>query len=405
MERIKRPTGAFVGMLIFAIALYFLMTYLQDGVLAKMHLIPNYVEMANGAAKNKILYKLLWIFGDMTEANFYKSYIAGAGLVLGSIIAHYLYKRNSKYKGFSIAYGSGLWPWVLTASTFSLVVSNLIYGWNLTDGWFPTFVVFVSVPAATILVYGGGWKNVFMGALAAVIIVVPLSRLFMVYICGPTGIPGVAGSVFGMWAGGVVCFEIFHLLPWMKLPAAPESIEIADESITEEPPVIIIEDKHIHPARFFVRRVLADFSEPVFAGNELTSAGLLVGLIISWILCPELPVYQSGVLPTLLMAEILTGALSVFIYWDHWMDRFWFPSFPSMVSVAPSVAWVYGGSVPAAILAAVLGAFICPAMTDFIIRKLPRDWPVVIGTTFSMTVGTCIVGMFVICVKGIIPGL
>jgi hypothetical protein len=382
------------------------MTYLQNGILATVHLIPDYAQMEGGAAQNSILYTILWILGDMTEANFYKSYIAGIGLLLGSLVAHYLYKKNSKYQGFSIAYGSGLWPWVLTASTVSLVAANLIYGWNLADsGWFPTFVVFVSVPAATILVYGGGWKNVLMGALAADIIVIPLSRLFMVYICGPTGIPGVAGSVFGMWAGGVVCFEIFHLLPWMKLPAAPAPAEAAGESEALEPPAPILEDKHIHPSRFFVRRVFADFSEPVFAGNEITSAGLLIGLFISWILCPGLPVYQSGTLPTLLMAEILTGTLSVFIYWDHWMDRPWFPSFPSMVSVAPSVAWVFGGSVPAAVLAAVFGAFICPAMADFIIRKLPKDWPLVIGTTFSMTVGTCIVGMFIICIRGIIPGL
>ena len=87
------------------------------------------------------------------------------------------------------------------------------------------------------------------------------------------------------------------------------------------------------------------------------------------------------------------------------MDRAWFPSFPSMVSVAPGVAWLYEGSIWPCVLAAVFGAFICPAMTDFVIRKLPPHWPTVIGTTFSMTVGTVIVGMFLICVKGIIPGM
>ncbi len=395
MDKTKRPTGAFIGMIAFSAVLYVVMTYLQKNMLVSNY-IPTYLEMEQGAAQGKIMYWIMWIFGDMTEANFFKSYIAGIGLIAGSIVAHYLNKRNSKYQGISIAYGSGLWPWVLCASTVSLILSNLIYGWNLANGgWFPTFVVFVSVPAATILVYGGNLKNLLTGAIAAVIVCVPLSRMFMVHICGNIGIPGVAGSVFGMWAGAIICFEIYKLLPWMHLPEVTPPVE-------NEPKK---EYKHIHPSAFYVKRILADFSEPVFAGNEIASICMLIGLFISWVLCPELPVYGSGILPTLLMAEFITGAISMYVYWDHWMERAWFPSFPSMVSVAPGIALFYGGSIPIAILAAIFGGIICPAMTDFVLQRLPKHWPAVIGTTFSMTVGTVVVGMFVICTKGIIPGL
>lgn len=398
MERTKRPVGAFIGMLIFSFALYFVMYYLQNNVLTAS-LIPNYVEMESGFAEGNVFDWVLWILGDMTEANFYKSYLGGIGLVIGSLIAHYLYKKNSKHQGIPIAYGSGLWPWVLGASTLSLIISNLVYGWNVAEsGWFPTFVVFVSVPAATILVYGKGLRNLLTGALAAVVLVVPLSRLFMVYICTPIGLPGVAGSVFGMWAGGVVAFEIFKILPWMKLPEPPEAA--ADDDGPKLP-----EYKHLHPSKFYIRRILADFSEPCFAGNEIAGAGLVIGAVLSWLLCHDLLVYGSGTFPAVLFAEFLTGTIAVFLYWDKWMDRAWFPSFPSMVSVAPSVAWLYEGSLWPAVLAAVFGAFICPAMTDFVIRKLPAHWPTVIGTTFSMTVGTVIVGMFLICAKGIIPGM
>ena len=374
------------------------MMYLQEKILTAS-LIPDYVQMESGAGARKPGYWLLWFFGDMTEANFYKSYLGGIGLIVGSLIAHVLYKRNSKHQGIAIAYGSGLWPWVLGASAVSLLLSNLVYGWNLADsGWFPTFVVFVSVPAATILLYGKGIKNLLTGAIAGVVLVVPLSRMFMVYICAPIGIPGVAGSVFGMWAGGVVAFEIYKLLPWMELPAPAEGEALSEDTL--EP-----EYKHLHPSGFFVRRIIADFSEPCFAGNEIARAGMIIGTIISWLLCPALPVYGSGTLPAVLLAEFLTGAVAIFVYWEHWMERPWFPSFPSMVSVAPAVAWLYEGSVPTVVLAAVFGGFICPAMTDFVIRKLPSHWPTVIGTTFSMTVGAVIVGMFIICAKGIIPGL
>ena len=399
MEKKSRPVGAFAGVIIFAFALYFIMEYLQENVLT-LSLIPDYVKMESGAAEHKAAYWLMWVFGDMTEANFYKSYLGGAGLLIGSLIAHWLYKKNSKHQGIPIAYGSGIWPWVLGASVVSLILSNIIFGWNLAEsGWFPTFVVFVSVPAATMLVYGKGWRNLFTGAAAAVVLVVPLSRLVMVYVCAPLGIPGVAGSVFGMWAGGAVAFEIYKLLPWMHIPEAEEPSQ-ADPDAPKLP-----EYKHQHPSGFFIRRVIADFSEPCFAGNEIAGAGMLIGTIISWILCTDLPVYGSGTLPAVLLAEFLTGAIAIFLYWDEWMDRAWFPSFPSMVSVAPGVAWMYDGSLWAVVIAAVFGGFICPAVTDFVIRKLPPHWPVVIGTTFSMTVGTIIVGMFLICVKGIVPGL
>lgn len=402
-NKIKRPTGTFIGFIAFTFILYFAMIYLQEGVLSKIHMIPNYVEIEKGIAENKFLYWVLWFLGDMSEANFFKSYLAGIGLIIGSLAAHFLYKKNSKHQGIPIAYGSGLWPWVLTASTVSLVLSNLVYGWNIVQsGWFPTFVVFVSVPAATILVYGGGWKNVFTGAILAVIICVPLSQLFATYVCTPTGIPGVAGNVFGMWAGAVVCFEIYRILPWMNLPDPPEPANPAEVA---ETPETSLEYKHQYPSKFFIRRIFADFSEPYFAGNEIAGLAIIIGVLVSWLLNPELPVYQSGTLPTLLMAEFITGAVAIYVYWDHWMERAWFPSFPSMVSAAPSIALFYGGSVPVAILAAIFGGLICPAMTNFILMKLPRHWPAVVGTTFSMTVGTIIVGMFVIYAKGIIPGL
>ncbi len=399
MEKRSRPVGAFIGMIVFSFVLYYVMYYLQDNVLTAS-LIPDYVEMESGFAEGSVFSWILWVLGDMTEANFYKSYLGGIGLIAGSLIAHYLYKKNSKHQGIAIAYGSGIWPWVLGASCLSLVVSNLVYGWNVAEsGWFPTFVVFVSVPAATMLVYGKGMKNLLTGALAAVVLVVPLSRLFMVYIAAPIGLPGVSGSVFGMWAGGVVAFEMYRLLPWMKLPEPPKP---EDEDVDSPK---IPEYKHLHPSKFYLRRIVADFSEPCFAGNEIAGAGLLIGTVLSWLLCSTLPVYGSGTFPAVLFAEFLTGALAVFIYWDDVMERAWFPSFPSMVSVAPGVAWLYEGSIWPCVLAAVFGAFICPAMTDFVIRKLPPHWPTVIGTTFSMTVGTVIVGMFLICVKGIIPGM
>lgn len=398
MNNVKRPTGAFIGVLAFSVVLYLVMMALQPKLMNNS-LIPDYNSIMDGTAHGNPLSWILWFFGDMTEANYHKTYLGGIGLVIGSLIAHYFYTKNSKHQGIAIAYGSGLWLWVLGASSLSLALSNIVYGWNLVDsGWFPTFVVFVSVPAATILTYGGGWKNLITSAIAAVIIVVPLSRFVMVYVAAPIGLPSVVGSVFGMWFGGAICFEIYKSVQWMQLPAPPEPADVPDAPPVESEP----EFKHLHPSNFFIRRLIADFSEPCFAGNEIAGAGLLIGTVLSWLLCPLSAVYGATCLPTLLMAEFITGAVSIYVYWDHWMEKAWFPSFPSMVSVAPGIVVLYGGSVPISVIAAILGGFICPALTDFVIRKLPPYWPPVIGTTFSMTIGALVVGMLAICIKGIV---
>lgn len=397
MQKTKRPTGAFVIVVIFAFALYFLMDFLQKNVLG-VSFIPDYTQMETSAANNGVGGWLMWILGDMTEANFYKSYLASAFLIAGALIAHVLAKRNSKYQGIPVAYGTGLMPWILTASTISLLLSNLFYGWNIAEtGWFPTFTVFVSCAAATVVTYGKQWRVIITGAVIGAILVPPISRFIMIYVAGPAGLPGVIGSVAGMWIGCAIAFEIYKILPWMELPALPEPKEKSDDTLPEP------EYKHRHPGGFFVRRLLADFSEPIFAGNEIAGGCMLIGLIISWILSPTLPVYGSGTLPALLLAEILTGAISIFLYWREWMENAWFPTFPSMVSVAPALVWFYEGSFSVAIVAAVLGGVICPGIANFTLRRLPETWPSAVATTFSMSVGTLAVGMAIICAKGILP--
>jgi hypothetical protein len=396
MQKVKRPTKTFIAVIIFAGVFYCLMTYLQENILT-IPVLVNYTTIEKGAAENNLFYKILWIIGDMTEPNFYKSYLGGIGLLAGSMIAYALDKKNSKFKGFSIAYGSGLWPWVFIASFISLIISNIIYGNNLNNGWFPTFVPFVCVGAATVFIYGGGWKNVLTGAILGALFTSPISYMVITYVCVPTGLPGVIGSVAGMWIGSIICFEIFKLLPWMKLPEATGTEETAVTSETE------IDPKRLHPNRFFVRRIIADFSEPVFASNEYVGMGIILGTLISWILCTLEPVYGAGILAAMIFSQILTGAVSVYVYWHHWMERTWFPSFPSMVSVAPGLTLFYGGSIPVAVIAAILGGIICPPLADLVIRNIPKHWAPVVGTTFSMSLGTIVVAMFIICAKAVIP--
>jgi hypothetical protein len=109
---------------------------------------------------------LRWILGDISEVAFYKHEFASIGLLAGAYLAYWANRTGKVWQGFAISYGSGLWPWLITSSLLGLLLSNLLWGWTVTaNSWQPTFAAFVSLPAAMVLMFGGGWKITINGAI------------------------------------------------------------------------------------------------------------------------------------------------------------------------------------------------------------------------------------------------
>lgn len=142
---------------------------------------------------------------------------------------------------------------------------------------------------------------------------------------------------------------------------------------------------------WFGRRVLADFSEAQFYGNELASAGLLLGTLLSWALNPLHPAYGSGLLPAILLSQILAGAVGVLLYYERWRDLQWYPTFVPVVSVAPATVLAFGGTMHSIVAGAVLGAVAGPPIAQFVINRLPGHWHLFIGNTFSMALCTAVI--------------
>ncbi len=392
MKARKRPIGAFIGVILFAAALYCLMLYTQGALSANKFLTDYTVWEQESAARNPIQL-FLWTLGDMTEPYFHKSVLGSTGLIIGAVFAHRLYRRNSKYMGFPVGYGTGIWPWLFAAGLCSLILSNLLFAENMANGWFPTFVPFVCVASATILLYGRKPAVFLTGVVMGCVVTVPVCWLFMTLITTPLGIPAVAGSVSGMWIGGIVCFEVYRILPWMRLQETPP--------VSPAPPDQF--QRISKPNRFFLRRLLADFSEPCFCNNEYVGLGILLGTLVSWMLNPFHVNYGTGVFPAVLFSQLLTASISIFIYYHQWLENDWFPTFPSLVSVAPGMTMFWNGSIWVAILCAIFGAIVCPGIANMVIQKLPKHWHALVGTTFSMTLGTILCGGFIICIQNILP--
>ena len=134
------------------------------------------------ATLDEPLSRLRWIVGDISEVAFYKHELPALGLLLGACLAHWAQLRGYRWQGFAICYGSGLWPWVFTSSLLGLLLSHVLWGWTLASGtWQPTFVAFVSLPAAMVLLFGAGWRVTITGALLGALLVTPAGLLMVNY--------------------------------------------------------------------------------------------------------------------------------------------------------------------------------------------------------------------------------
>jgi len=324
---------------------------------------------------------LRWVLGDISEVAFYKHELASLGLLLGGALGCWASRHAYAWQGFSIAYGSGLWPWLVTSSLLGLLLSNALWGWTLSaDTWQPTFVAFVSLPAAMILHFGGGWKITINAAILGTILVTPACLLIVNYVCLPLGLPVVIGNVLGMAAGSVLAFLLCQSFPILVTPrkAIAQHCSAPDKS------------QHYGIA-WTLRRVLADFSEAPFYGNEWASLGLLAGVLLAYAMNPLGPAYGSELLLPIIGAQALTSLLGVVLWRQQWRTRGWYPTYVPLVSVVPAAVLTHGGSATVILLSALLGALIAPPLAYFIAQRLPKYVHPFVGNVLSMAISTLLI--------------
>lgn len=348
---------------------------------------PDYSHMVSSLPEPSAW--LRWVLGDISEVAFYKHEFASIGLLAGAYLAYWANRTGKAWQGFTICYGSGLWPWLVTSSLLGLLLSNLLWGWTVTaTSWQPTFAAFVSLPAAMVLMFGGGWKVTINGAIMGAVFVTPMCLLIVNYVCNPLGLPAVIGNVSGMAIASVVAFLLCRYLPSLVKSDPPEKPP-------ESAPAPAISKTPDYGVVWSLRRVLADFSEAPFFGNEWASLGLIAGALLAYTLNPTSPVYGTGLLPQLIAAQALTSALGVVIWRRQWMLRGWYPTYVPLVSVVPAAILTYGGSWQVIASSALLGALIAPPLACAIAKRLPVDMHGFIGNVLAMAISTLLIIPFI----------
>lgn len=367
---------AVIAGLAFSELLRLLSTDTTDGYTGWLAALPD-----DGAART------LWLLSDITEPQFYAAPIASLGLLLGAVLAWALQRRRHRLAGAPIAYGSGLWPWMLTAAALSIVISNLAFGWMLEDGWQPTFVPFVCVAPALVLVYGKGWPVVLTGAVLGSL-TTPLAALLITLITAPLGLPVVVANTLAMAIGTTIVFLLARVMPWLHRPA-PTSVE--PERTEDHSPRPVPKRSHAGDVIWTIRRILCDFTETQFWATEWASVGLLLGLTVQSATASTLLAYGTNLVPQIVVAQVITSAIGV-VLWRHlYRDGGWAPTYVSLVSVAPATVLATGGAPLPLLFGALAGAILCPLVARPISARLPADIHPFIGNVCAMAVVTSIV--------------
>ncbi|QXH48114.1 hypothetical protein KSS93_09465 [Pseudomonas xanthosomatis] len=347
---------------------------------------PAYAHLA--ATLDQPLSRLRWFVGDISEVAFYKHELPALGLLLGASLAHWAQVKGYRWQGFAISYGTGLWPWLFTSSLLGLLLSHALWGWTLASGtWQPTFVAFVSLPAAMVLLFGGGWRVTINGALLGAVLVTPACLLMVNYLCYPLGLPVVVGNVSGMALGSAIAFLLCRRYPAL----VRDGLRPATPATASKP--------HYGMA-WTLRRVLADFSEAPFFGNELASLGLLLGVLLAYVLAPGAPAYGSQLVLHLVAGQALASLIGVLLWRRQWMARGWYPTYIPIVSIVPAAVLTLGGSWQVIVASAVLGAVVAPPLAVAISQRLPGHMHPYIGNVLAMAIGTLVI----VPVVGLLPG-
>lgn len=354
----KEALPGFLIVVIGAIALYFLMEMTRpnpEGSTA----IYSFIDLAMGCAEGSLLYKFFWLLSDYTEGTFLASAIATVCMIPVGLIAAHLENKHSRYAGTGVDGNGKRFVKALCSSIIAVILTIAIYGrseWYGTYFFIPTFSA-ILMTMAMAFSYGTEIKKLITIIVISTLIPFPICLALMVYVTMPIGLPGFISVSLGLLIAVPLCHQIVKRMPWMM---APDPETPVSENTQEA------EDKAQSPTWFFIHRVFGDVGELVLFGSSWAAMAMYVGVIISWYLNPLHPVYAGLNLPMMILSQLLTAALSVFLYYPTWKRDGWAFTFAGIVFTS-AIVNTYSNSWAVVIPTIIIGAIVFPVLVPKIL--------------------------------------
>lgn len=391
---------AFLGMVLFGVALYFAMVHFEPIRLASPGFLTPFGEIIGGGASNPY-YRFLWFIGDWTEAPAYKSILSSIAFLAAGFTVHFICRKKPHVKMHPISAPTGVFPWVFLASLVGLVISVVLYGGTMSGGWVPTFLACCTLPAALVLKYGAGFDIALTGGVLTGVLQFPFSMVAQ-KIAGKLGIPALTGfTVISILLCGIVVTELFRLIPFTRpYCTGKKAPKFHPYNMTNVPQVD-------GSGEWFLRRALTDFTELPFFANEYVSVCMILGALISWVIHPGSTAYGTPfLLPAIIGAQFIATPLAIFLYYDKYKAGGFYPTFGANVGVAViSLLFTVEGLPSATSFAtvatvAVLSAIVIPPVNAFgagLGMKQDR-YPAFMGAAPAMGLA---IGFVALVVKGL----
>ena len=350
-----------------------------------------YDQVAANAETN-LFYKGIWFLMNFSEPQFYAGVLASIGMIFGGFVAWRLSVRRSKYAGFDVCYGSNLWPWVFASQILSLGLAIFVLDYNsMFNGgeytWIPTFISVVGAPPSIMLLYGPNYRALLTGSILGGLICAPTAFWIMTRIIPLLGIPGVVGNVLTMAITGIIICQVCHILPCLE--------RVPSKTIEKDTPELSREEEleRMLKPTWFVRRVLADFSEPQFYGNEIAGLFIILGACLEWFLNSGHGAYASGTIPAIILSQFIAGGVGVYLYTHKFFEKGWYATYVPVVSVGPACVLMFGATIPVALFAGILGGIIGAPVAEFFGNRLPDHIHGTNANVLSMALSTTIVAI------------
>ena len=378
--RPKRPVVSFVIMVLISLCIF----GLSKVTLPNLNLISDYGTWAGKVAEGSFLANFAYFLSDFADPAFQKTALGGLLLIVGAIIALYCRKKNT----FGVSYGSGKFWAILASQIISSAGSILLYHhiFESGAGYVPTFIAIVAFPPAIVLIYGTEWYKVLTAGILGIFLACPFGYYINEHFSSVWGLPGVISWLTPMIVSGFISLEVVRYLPWMN---RQESDPPAQEKPASDKPVRGIPNPGEMDGKWFIRRVFADFSEPMYFGNEIAGLLFIVGGLISCFLNPGNPGYgNANVYLAILASQILASAIGIFLYWHRWYETGYYNTFAPIVSLPPAFVLVFGASLHVVLVGALLGAVFMPPVAEQIGAKLAKRYHAYLGNVVSMWVCT-----------------
>ena len=340
---------AFIGTVVFAVALYAVMSYVQP-LLMGNDFIYDFGAMMAGCMEGNPLYYVAWFFADLTEGSFIASLPASVGMIIMGFVAAALERRRSPWAGTGVAGNGNIFTVMFVTTCLSLILGQVLYGGLFSSGWIPTFATVLTVQVFVIF-YGTDLKKVITSLIVGTIVTCPVCYVLLYGIVSPLGLPLFIAVSAGVAIVVPVCSLLFRLMPWMTIPAPAEGANPTDQP----------------KGRFFVGQVLGDIGQLTIWGSTWATVGMYVGGIISWVMNPLHPAYGSGNFPLLIMVQLVTGALAILIWYPKWKKTGMAFTFAGIV-FASAIVSTYPPSWAIVIPTILIGAVVFAPLVEWVLK-------------------------------------